>query len=130
MRKLLLLVAVMAFAQILVAQNDRETIARQRANDLFEAFTSLPVDDREAYILHQYSKALLEKYDMSMHTNMLDRLSEDFGESEMGDITINARGFNMMIRRKDDGHKVKFVVYLDKNAPYLIAGYEIDAGEL
>lgn len=130
MRRLFILQFLLVISVMVVAQTDREKVAKERAKALHNAFTELPRSERAAFVEENYSENFLKQYEVKMHTDMLNNLNRDFKESEAVEFKMTDKGINMKVKRTSDGHTVYFVLYIQENSPYKIEGVSIEAGEL
>ena len=111
------------------AQNTEEKIEK-RAKMLHETFTKSDKNLHKKFIEENFSSKLLEKYEISRHTNMLKKLNRDFGNSNIISIVTSNKSAKMVIERISDKHKVTFDISFDPNEEYKINGFNIEAGEL
>ena len=110
-------------------QSSKE-ILEQRANQMHETIRSSDESQWENYVKTNYSKRMLEKYDMTRHVGMFKRLNKDFSDSKISSLKIVEDKVLMAIERNTDKHKVTFEINYDKDDDYKFNGFSIEAGEL
>lgn len=84
----------------------------------------------ENFIKGNYTKRLLEKYDMEWHLDMFKRLHRDFSDSQITSMKFFEDKVLMEIQRITDNHKVTFEITYDQEDNYKFNGFSIEAGEL
>lgn len=108
-------------------QSSKETLEK-RAYEMHEAIRSSDEGQWENYVPENYSKKMLEKYDMARHVSMVKRLNNDFSNSKIGSLKIVEGKVLMTIKRNSDNHKVTYELTYDND--YKFNGFSIEAGEL
>ncbi|NNE76040.1 MAG: hypothetical protein HKN31_03105 [Pricia sp.] len=111
------------------SQSD-EIVLKQRANAMHEALKSSDENDWKVYIKANYSKKMIEKYDMSRHIEMFERLHKDFSDSQISSLEVKNDKVLMEIERNNDKHLVTFDISYDATDDYKFNGFSIEAGEL
>jgi hypothetical protein len=97
---------------------------------MHEAIRSSDESEYENYVKLNYSKKMLEKYEMARHVGMFKRLNKDFSDSKINSLKIVEDKVLMAIERNTDKHKVTFEINYDKDDDYKFNGFSIEAGEL
>lgn len=110
-------------------QSSKE-ILEQRANQMHETIKSSDEKEWKNYVKANYSKKMLEKFDMVRHVGMFKRLNKDFSDSKINSLKIVEDKVLMAIERNTDKHKVTFEINYDKDDDYKFNGFSIEAGEL
>jgi len=123
------LILVMIFPITSFGQEKDQTMEK-RAKGIHEALKSADKKVWENFIKENYSDKLLEKYPVSKHIDMFQRLHTDFGDSKILSLKPSDTKFLMVVERKSDGHRVTFELISAKDKPYKIDGFGIEAGEI
>ena len=105
--------------------------ADDRAKLMHRAITTNDSEFVKTFVEENYSKRLLEKYDIQKHTGMLNQLRREFKDSKI--VSIKEQEDNkllMVIERISDKHKVMFELFYSPKDENKIDGVGIEAGEL
>jgi hypothetical protein len=128
--KIFLVLVLVALNAMPVQAQTAEEILEKRAQDFHTTLKSSNEADWEEFVKANYSKKMLEKYELSMHVGMFKRLNKDFSDSKINSFKIVEDKVMMAIERNSDKHKVTFELNYDKEDDYKFNGFSVEAGEL
>ncbi|MAX70925.1 MAG: hypothetical protein CMC76_07445 [Flavobacteriaceae bacterium] len=132
MKNILMLFMALALTSTTVIAQASEEIMKQRASEMHSLIKVDDADKHKEFILKNYSKKLLEKYEMERHTGMFKMINKDFRDSKIVSMKPNVKENKllMLIERISDKHQVTFDISYDPKDNYKINGMGIEAGEM
>lgn len=132
MKNILMLFMALTLTSTTVFAQATEEIMKQRASEMHSLIKDNDADKHKEFILENYSKKLLEKYDLERHTGMFKMLNKDFSDSKIVSMKpdLKENKLRMLIERNSDKHQVTFDISYDPKDNYKINGMGIEAGEM
>ncbi|MCG2459773.1 hypothetical protein K8352_03350 [Flavobacteriaceae bacterium F89] len=128
--KLALATILFMMGTIIAKGQSPEEILKKRAEEMYEVLKCSDENNWKNYIKSNYSKKMLEKYELSRHVAMFKNLNRNFTKSKLNSIEIKNQEVLMLIERTTDKHLVTFELNYDKEDDFKFNGISIEAGEL
>jgi hypothetical protein len=131
------------------AQSSMKEIMEQRAREMYRVIGLSDKAQWKTFVKENYSEALIDKpmvakiqtdengqstgsevktaNNLEAKAAMFERLHNDFGESKI--VSLKSGDANLeMILRSSDGNSAKFNFNFQKETPYLISSFSVEAG--